>query len=528
MATLKPQNGMTKIQKVVTAAEMLATENQWFASGEMTLEQLMDRVGRRIADWVIDDLAAQGGDPNVLALVGKGNNGGDAIVAAKMLRNAGFPIKLAIILPRERQDPLLAELIAAGGEAIPIEGPDAERTLANLCNKSNLILDGVFGFSISRPIDKPISTYFQIVKNSGKRIAAIDMPSGANPDTGEFDPNGLPADVCLPVGLLKIGPAVRFGAPEYGTETALLDVDIPDELTRTIKREVNSPDLAKSLLPDRDATSHKGDFGRTLLICGSNTYVGAASLATRSCLRSGVGLVTLATPISAYRNIAGNIPEATYIPLKEDENGVIPDSAFRQITERNFDADSVVFGVGASLSSGARELIARLISDDQFWAGRTGVIDADGLTIVSNINEWWKVFEGNLVITPHPGEMSRLLGVPIAQVEADRRSAAETASDQFNCVTVLKGATTLIAAPGGRLRVNTMPNHGLARGGSGDVLAGLIGGLCAKSDPFDAASLGVYLHSLAAKSAREELTAYAMTAGDLITHLPDAFRALAS
>ena len=519
---------MPNTQKVVTAAEMLAIENQWLDSGAITLKQLMNRVGRAIADWVLDYLGDSVDDATVLALVGKGNNGGDAIIAARYLLEAGIHAKLAVILPRERQDSVLAEFTAAGGKIVLINGPSAEHDLANLCNKSNLILDGVFGFSISRPIQKPISTYLQIVKDSAKKVVAIDIPSGMNPDTGEFDPNGLPADVCLPVGLHKIGPSVRFGDPAHGNEMSVLDVNIPHYLTEEHTREINDLDLARSLLPDRDATSHKGDFGRTLLICGSNTYVGAASLATQACLRSGVGLVALATPTSVYRSLAGNIPEATYIPLEEDDLGVIADIAFRHIKQRNFDADSVAFGVGASLSPGARQLISLLTSDDQFWNGRTGVIDADGLTIVSEIPDWWKVFNGNLVITPHPGEMSRLLGITISEVEADRRAAAETAAEKFNCVVVLKGATSLISAPGGRLRINMMPNHGLARGGSGDVLAGLIAGLCAKSDPFDAASLGVYLHSLAGKTAREKLTPYAMTASDLVTHLPSAFRALAS
>ncbi len=519
---------MPNTQKVVTAAEMLAIENQWFDSGTITLQQLMDRVGRAIADWVLDYLGDSANDATVLALVGKGNNGGDAIVAARYLLEAGVRAKLAVILPHERQDSLLAAFTSTGGESVVIDGPSAKHTLANLCNKSNLILDGVFGFSISRPIQKPISTYFQIVKDSAKKVVAIDMPSGANPDTGEFDPNGLPADVCLPVGLHKIGPCVRFGDPSYGTEISVLDVEIPRDLTHMHTREINDLNLARSLLPDRDATSHKGDFGRALLICGSNTYVGAASLATQACLRSGVGLVALATPTSVYQALAGNIPEATYIPLEEDALGVIADIAFRHIKQRSFDADSVAFGVGASLSPGTRQLISLLTSDNQFWDGRTAVIDADGLTIVSEISNWWKVFNGNLVITPHPGEMSRLLGVTISEVESDRRAAAETAAEKFNCVVVLKGAITLIAAPRGRLRINMMPNHGLARGGSGDVLAGLIAGLCAKSDPFDAASLGVHLHSLAGKAACEKLTSYAMTASDLVTYLPSAFRALAS
>ena len=519
---------MQGIQKAVTASEMLDIENRWFDSGEITLEQLMDRVGYAIADWVIDELGDRAAESNVLALVGKGNNGGDALVAAKYLLNARINATVALLLPRSEDDVLIKELAMAGGEVADVSQPSAKRELANLCDKTDIILDGVFGFSISRPIEEPISSFFQIVRNSEKRIVAIDLPSGADPDTGEFDPNGLPADVCLPVGLHKIGPAVRFGDSCYGTEIMPLDVRMPHELIRTCKREINNFALAKNLLPDRDSSSHKGDFGQSLLICGSNTYVGAASLSVQACLRSGVGLVALATPLSVYNALAGNVPEATYIPLTEDVDGVLPDDAFDHLQEHIPNADSVLVGVGFSLSRGARQLISRLTSNHELWEGRTVVIDADGLTLVSQMPDWWEVFSGDLIITPHPGEMSRLLGIPISEVEADRRAAAEMAAEKFNCVTVLKGATTLIAAADGRLRINMMPNHGLARGGSGDVLAGLITGLCAKSDPFDAASLGTYIHSLAGGSAREESTPYAMTAGDIVAHLSNAFRALAS
>ena len=241
-----------------------------------------------------------------------------------------------------------------------------------------------------------------------------------------------------------------------------------------------------------------------------------------------MGLVALATPISAYQALAGSIPEATYIPLDEDGNGVLPGTAFQQIQNNIENMDSVLVGVGLSLSYGARALVSRLASTRDIWKGHTVVVDADGLTLVAEVSNWWEVFDGNLIITPHPGEMSRLLGISISEVEADRLTAVQTAAERFNCVVVLKGATTLIASPDGRLRVNMAPNHGLAKGGSGDVLAGLITGLCARIDPFDAASLGVFIHSHTGQSARDELTPFAMTASDLLTYLPNAFRALAS
>ena len=515
-------------QKIVTAAEMLALEESWFDSGEITLEGLMDRVGRAIADWLLNDLGSDASNSRVLALAGKGNNGGDAIVAARYLVEAGVETTVALVLPRQADDPLLTAFLETGGTAVELISKTDVRQLSNLCNKTDVILDGVLGFSISRPIEEPMASVFHAAKSSGKKVVAIDLPSGADPDRGTFDPNGLGADVCLAVGLHKLGPATRFGDFCYGDKMTALDVGMPATLTRDVRREVNDFELAQSLLPERSGIAHKGDFGRALLFAGSRTYVGAASLAAQACVRSGVGLVTLATPNSAYQALAGGIPEATYIPLNEDVNGVLPGPAFNTLNEHIPNMDSVLIGVGIGLSYGPRELLSRLTSNHSMWNDCTVVLDADGLTLVSLMDRWWEVFDGNLVITPHAGEMSRLLDTSVSDVEADRVSAVETAAQRFNCVAVLKGASTLIASPDGRMRVNMKPNDALARGGTGDVLAGLITGLCAKSDPFDAASLGVFLHSMSGQLAREALTQYAMTAGDLIRYLPRAFGELAS
>ena len=165
---------------------------------------------------------------------------------------------VGLVLPRPNDDPLISAFNAAGGTTVELDGPSGNGQMANLCAKSNLILDGVFGFSISWPIGEPVASLFEIAKNSGKRTVAIDMPSGADPDTGEFDPNGLPTDVCLSVGLHKLGPAIRFGDPHFGTEMEVLDVDVPSELIQSYEREVNDFALARTLLPDRNATAHKG------------------------------------------------------------------------------------------------------------------------------------------------------------------------------------------------------------------------------------------------------------------------------
>ncbi len=520
---------MNPLRKAVTAAEIIAIEKQWFASGEITVDQLMEKVGQAIADWLLDNFELSPDELNVLALVGKGNNGGDALVAARHLLTNGTACVLGLCLDRDDDDPLMRAAIDSGANFIDLSSDYESEALAVACARADVILDGVFGFSISRPIDERLGGIFRIVENSGKRVVAIDLPSGADPDTGHFDPNGLPASVVLPVGLHKIGPAIRFGDQCYGEEISVLDVGMPPEFSEHVASEAIDKELARSLLPLRRPTGHKGDFGRALIYAGSRHFVGAAVMATRSCLRSGVGLVALMTPESVYQILAGDVPEATFIPLPDSLHGEIDESGFLELlVEERGSHDSFLMGPGLGQSESVRRSMKRLLSDASKRDDVSIVLDADALNIASETPGWWRNFNSGLVITPHPGEMSRIMGCSVREVEEDRLGIVKEAAQRFNCVAVLKGAVTLIANPEGQVRINMMVNDGLAKGGSGDVLAGLITGLAAQIDPFDAAVLGVHLHSIAGMIARDEKGSYAMTASDVIENIPDAFLQLAS
>ena len=520
---------MTAPRKAVTVAEIVEVENRWFASGEITVEQLMEKVGQAISDWLLDNSEQSPDELNVLALVGKGNNGGDALVAAKHLSTNGTACVLGICLERDDDDPLLDAAIDSGANVLDLTGDFDAEELVTACLRADVILDGVFGFSISRPIDERLGNIFKIAEESGKRVVAIDVPSGANPDTGHFDPNGLPASSVLAVGLHKIGPAIRFGDPCYGDEISVLDVGMPSDFSEHIASELVDEVLAKSLVPIRKPTGHKGDFGRVLIYAGSPNYVGAAAMATRSCLRSGTGLVALMTPETVYGILAGHIPEATFIPIPDAvENESQARSIAGALSGDDQLIDSLLIGPGIGQSETTVERVKAFLGKGSIRDEINVVMDADALTIASSVKGWWEKFDCNLIVTPHPGEMSRLMDCSVREVEDDRLGMAKEAARRFNCVVVLKGAVTLIADPEGQVRINMMVNDGLARGGSGDVLAGLIAGLSAQIEPFDAAVLGAYLHSVAGKIARDEKSAYAMTASDVIDHIPDAYIQLAS
>ena len=514
--------------KVVTASQMHRIETDWFGSGRQTLSDLMDQVGRLIAEWTVDVLQKPIALCNVALLAGKGNNGGDAIIAADYLAEAGANVQLILCLPRSNEDSLVQRAVEVGVGLIDASQPEGRRHAVEICGRADIVIDGVFGFSISRPIDDELGAFFRDIREASNKLAAIDLPSGANPDTGEFDPNGLRADYTLSVGLPKIGTALRFGNPEFGREHHVLDVGVPNDLTEGIGSELLKNELCAGLLPRRSALSHKGDYGRALLIVGSSAYPGAAALATRACAKSSVGLLTAAVDPSIKPAIAAAVPESTFLDLPDLADGDIDaGQAVDLLLPSLRRVDAVLIGSGMGISDGNRKLLEKLFAIRDDWRDTVAVLDADALTMMA-ASGYWDALDSNVIVTPHPGEMSRMLGTDIETVEADRLSAVRRAANLVGGVAVLKGASTLIADVEGRLRVNMRPNSGLARGGTGDVLAGLITGLAAQMDPFDAASLGVYLHGIAGELARSEVGEYGLTASDVVDKIPAAFRQLAS
>lgn len=514
--------------KAVTAQQMQRIETEWFDSGRQTVAGLMDRVGRSIAEWTEGALDRPVALSTVALLAGKGNNGGDAIIASKYIAMAGANVYLILCLPRSGDDSLLQPARAAGVRVIDATQGDCQYQAVDICGHADIVIDGVFGFSFSRQIDHRMGSFLGAIRNASSRIAAIDLPSGTNPDTGAFDHNGLHADYTLSVGLPKIGTALRFGNPEFGHDHHVLDVGIPHDLTDDIQTEILTTQLCIDLLPRRSDLAHKGDHGRALLIVGSAAYPGAAILAAMACAKSSVGLLTVAVNPAIKPAVAVAVPESTYIDLPTLPNGdTDADGAADLLVPAMQRVDAVLIGSGMGISGGNHRLLGRLFGVREEWQETTLVIDADALTMLSMAGAWSEL-GGEVVVTPHPGEMARMLGTEIETVEADRFSAAQKAAKLVGGIAVLKGASTLIADPDARLRVNVRPNSGLARGGTGDALAGLITGLATQLPPFDAASLGVYLHSVAGGLASEDIGEYGLTASDVITYIPDAFRQLAS
>jgi NAD(P)H-hydrate epimerase len=357
------------------------------------------------------------------------------------------------------------------------------------------------------------------------RVVALDLPTGLDADTGKAYPICDPADVTVALGYPKAG---FFAFPGAGLVGALdvVDIGIPAGLDDDVSLQLMTPAWAGALLPDRPASAHKGTFGRTLVIAGSRSYIGAASLAATAAGRAGAGLVTIAVPESLVPAIAARAAEPTFLPLSESSPGVVSDDAGTVMLD-NMDAyDALLVGCGIGQDPATRRVVERLLYSDR--PRPPTVVDADGLNILAMTSDWWGKFKSVAVLTPHPGEMARLTGEALdAQLPRDRVADATKSAARWSKTIVLKGAHTVVAAPDGQAMVSPFANPGLASAGTGDVLAGTIAGLLSQGLGMDAAaSVGVYVHGASGERVRDDIGDAGMLASDLLPHIPRVVRDL--
>ena len=507
--------------KIVNARQMQEIERAAVQAG-VSLDSLMENAGRAIADALRDLLPTSGSGP-ALVLVGPGNNGGDGLVAARHLAARGISVTAYLFLARAAEDEKRDLAVEAGVEIVHASEDTDRSKLAAAAAGARVIIDAVLGTGRARPIEPPISDLFAVIReHSRSQIVAIDVPTGMATDTGHMDPNGLEAGEILVLGRPKIG---LFLEPT-GALLRLLDIGLPGGLDARIMTELMTPASMAAIMPARPPRSHKGTYGRALVIAGSESYVGAAYLASAAAGRSGAGLVTVALPDTVYPLVASRLSEATYIPLVEQGRNAI-DSGFAavQVTDAARMASGMLIGPGLGQSSSAVEFVRSVLLDR--LEGPRLVIDADGLNSLATVGDWPSRVRGPAILTPHPGEMARLRGSTVPDVERDRVHTAQSAAETWGHVVVLKGACTVVAHPDGRTAISPWVNPGMATGGTGDVLAGLIVGFLAQHmDPFEAASLGVYAHGLAGDIARNANGEAAMVAGDVLNSLPAALKRL--
>jgi len=514
---------------MVSVEQMRELDRQTIEEYGVPGEILMDRAGYGVARAVESLAQLSGfGDTPVLLLAGRGNNGGDAFVAARYLAEWGLPVGVWMTGERKavRGDARahLNRLLEAGIAVGELLTRDECDELAAGAGDYGVVVDGVLGTGTRGPARGVAAGAILCINDLGcdGPVVSIDVPSGLNADTGEPFGDTVRADLTVTMGFPKRGLA-QPAALDFAGVVDVVDIGIPHELAERVTADeelITAGDL-QPLLPRRARATHKGSYGRVLLIGGAPGFAGAIGLAAGAALRSGAGLVTVLAPEPVAATVAGMAPEAMVHPVDATSEGSLSESSLFRWEEKLSGYDAVLVGPGMTRHASTCRIVERLL------ATVTGplVVDADALNVMENNAAGFRETKAGVVLTPHPGEAGRLLGVGAGDVQTDRRRTARELAAASGATVLLKGAGTVIAEEGRALSVNLTGNPGMATAGAGDVLGGLLAGLAAQGPaPYDAARLAAFLHGCAGDEAAWRGAQATLTARDLIDFLPVAFR----
>jgi len=484
---------------------------------------LMENAGRQAVaamEAVYSDLL----DRQIAVLCGRGNNGGDGFVIARTLVQRGADVAVFLIgrVADVRGDARLnLEILGRlGVTVVEIADSQAWELHFSEVRDCTLIVDAIFGTGLTAAVSGLIESVIADVNASDIPVVAIDLPSGLSGDSADLVGPSIEAALTITLAAPKI-PLVLPPAELRAGDIVIADIGIPDDVLDGVdgpRIELLTRPAMRELITPRSPDSHKGDFGRVLVVAGSPGKTGAAHLAATGCLRSGAGLVTVATAAPAQSIIAAMAPEYMTEAIQSGADGLDPDEVERVL---ELARDVVALGPGLGQGRATREFVRQLVDR----ATMPLVIDADGLNAFTGAAERLSGREGrDLIITPHPGEMGRLVGMSTDEVQANRLDVARNFAAAHHVYVVLKGHRTLIATPDKKVFINPTGNPGMATGGTGDVLTGMIAGWLAQLlDAEAACKLAVYLHGMAGDLAEADEGEVAMTAGDLARHVGDAF-----
>jgi len=499
-------------QWVLRADEQRALDERAVSSG-MPRDALMESAGTNAADWI--ERRRHPRRPVIVA--GPGGNGGDALVVARRLLDAGADVRAFCLVPIERCSEAtrrMADRYAAVGGTIR---PTVDASLGDALDRADCVVDGLFGSGLSRPLGGEAMQVVERINACGAQVISLDLPSGVASDRGDAIGPAIRAEITLAMAFLKPAHLLYPAAGQCGN-TAMIDVAYPETILRDAApwaRVCERSGIAHRL-PPRRPDGHKGTFGRVLVVAGSIGMTGAAILCCRAAARAGAGLVHLAIPASLDPILEAALPETITIPIPDAAGRVehLDDERLRDALSR---ADVVAVGPGLSRADETMEAVADLL--DRF-SGPI-VLDADGLGALEGHPERLDRLAERAILTPHPGEFAALVGGTPSEIDAERRDRAATFAAEHRVVLVLKGRPTAIGLPDGTAFLNPTGHDGLATGGSGDVLTGLIAGFAAAGAVLaDAALTATYVHGLAAELFARGRSPRALLPTDLLDLLP--------
>lgn len=510
--------------KVVTAQTMQEIDRRAIAEFGVSGLELMENAGHGCVDEIISLFGLNG---QAVIITGKGNNGGDGFVIARLLTQRGWDIKVYVMAGPDK----ICGDAAVNLRRLPLDVvhycPDEGQLTALLLEnirQADVIVDAMLGTGLQNNISGVFMEAVKLINDSGRPVVAVDIPSGIHGTTGRVLGYAVRASTTVTFAFAKLGHVLYPGA-EYTGRLKIADIGIPAQLMESVPgHDFLNAELMRPMLRRRDRQAHKGQFGHCLIIAGSAGKTGAAALSANSAMRAGSGLVTLAVPESLHQIIEIKTTEVMTVALPDLQSGYLTNTAFQSIERQLAGKDAVAIGPGLDGQPGTTALVQNIVETVSLPL----VIDADGLNaLAEDISVLRRKKSATVILTPHPGEMARLLGTTVLDVEASRISVTKEFAEEFGVYLILKGARTVIASPDGTIAINGSGNPGMASGGMGDVLTGIITsllgqGYCGR----DACQLGVFIHGYAADLVAKEKGEIGICATDVQEMVPYAYNKL--
>jgi hydroxyethylthiazole kinase-like uncharacterized protein yjeF len=511
--------------KIVTGKEMQTLDRRTITQAHVPSTVLMERAGEGIVRHLEEHCGPARGK-TITILCGKGNNGGDGLVVARLLHRRGAQIHVVLLTPvtdlgRDAAT-MYRRLVRVTGRTAIIRFQSADQ-VRHLLASSDILIDALLGTGLSSVVTGTYREAIELINSAGKPVIAVDIPSGLHADTGAILGQAIRATLTITCGLPKLGLYVDAGIDQAGV-IRVVDIGIPPTYVDAIESRtlLLTSDSAFQSLPERAPSAHKGIFGHAGIIAGSVGKTGAAALAARAALRIGTGLVTVATPSSVNDVLEAKLLEAMTMPLPETKARTLARSGLDRVVAFIQARTAIAVGPGLSTHPETVELVQSLMK----YLDRPSVLDADALNALAGRASLLTECKTPPILTPHPGEMARLeVDATTQSVNADRIGTARRFARERGVFVVLKGARTVIARPDGLVAICPTGNPGMATAGTGDVLTGMIVGLLAQRVPaWEAACAATYFHGSAGDLASQHLGQPGMLAGDLIAQIPYALQ----
>ncbi len=510
---------------LVTAQGMRAFDSAAIHEYHIPGVVLMENAGRTTFQMLKSHIGEDLDGLRVAVVAGPGNNGGDGYVIARYLINHGAEVDTFLLAAKEKiKGDALSNLKILAKMTDRIYEMSDEECLADACEawqEKDVIVDAILGTGLSSEIRSPYREAIEEINRSPALRLAVDIPSGIDADTGKVLGIAVRADITATYGFMKLGMALYPGL-DYCGDIEVVDISIPKQAideNPPAAELYQEPSCVDYLFLRSDPEAHKGTFGHLLIVGGSPGKTGAPSMVAMAASRVGAGLVTVGVPASLNPILEVKLTEEMTEPLPENLAGYLGEAAAERILDLSQGKRCMVVGPGLSTAQGVSDLVKRLLTSYEGWM----VIDADGLNALADNPDVLKEASCQAVLTPHPGEMGRLMGCTAKQVQEDRVGMTRKLATDYGVWVILKGARTITASPDGHIFVNTTGNPWMASGGQGDALSGILGGLLVQGiTAEEALPFGVYVHGLAADNVAGRIGPAAVLATDVIKELPAA------